>query len=227
MLADFYSTRYYPNKLLTLIGAEEEFIRLEVQLALLTISGREPETSVIDLGCGPGFVIREFQLRGWQVRGCDYDRAAFAANNPELMPHFIECDLEQYAATSEEKFGLVNLQNVLEHLRDPISLLLNVRRLMTPSSVLRVKVPNDYSAFQHYLVSEGYSQPTWVSTPDHINYFNHGSLKSTFEKLGFKILSIQADFLLKSFSSTSTATTRRIRLWVKRHTWRACGLRTT
>jgi len=198
-LAEFYATQYYPDAPLSLSAAEEKYIHHEAQLALLTIAQRDAEASLLDLGCGPGFFSRELKLLGWRVRACDYARAALEANTPELLSHFIECDIEQYAATSEEGFGLVNLQNVLEHLRDPISLLLNVRRLMTASSVLRVKVPNDYSAFQHHLVSEGYSQPTWVSTPDHINYFNFGSLKSTFKKLGFKILSIQADFPIEVF----------------------------
>jgi hypothetical protein len=78
-------------------------------------------------------------------------------------------------------------------------MLANVKRLMTARSVLRVKVPNDYSALQQYLVSEGHSPPTWVSTPDHINYFNFLSLKNTFEKLGYKTLSIQADFPIEVF----------------------------
>lgn len=198
-LAEFYATQYYPSAPLSLSDAEKKYIHHEAQLALFTIAPRKAEASLLDLGCGPGFFSQELKLLGWQVRACDYAREALEANTPELVSHFIECDIEQYAATSEERFGLVNLQNVLEHLRDPISLLVNVKRLMTASSVLRVKVPNDYSAFQQYLVSEGYSQPTWVSTPDHINYFNHGSLKSTFEKLGFKILSIQADFPIEVF----------------------------
>lgn len=198
-LAEFYATQYYPNAPLSLSDAEKKYIHHEAQLALLTIAPRKAEASLLDLGCGPGFFSQELNLLGWQVRACDYARAALQANTPELVSHFIECDIEQYSATSEERFGLVNLQNVLEHLRDPMSLLENVRRLMTASSVLRVKVPNDYSAFQQYLESEGYSQPTWVSTPDHINYFNFGSLKTTFEKLGFKILSIQADFPIEVF----------------------------
>lgn len=198
-LAEFYATHYYPKAPLSLSDAEKKYIHHEAQLALLTIKPRDAEASLLDLGCGPGFFSREVNFLGWHVRACDYARAALEANTPELVSQFMECDIEQFTATSEEKFGLVNLQNVLEHLRDPISLLVNVKRLMTPKSVLRVKVPNDYSAFQHYLVSEGCSQPTWVSTPDHINYFNFGSLKQTFEKLGFKILSIQADFPIEVF----------------------------
>jgi SAM-dependent methyltransferase len=198
-LAEFYATQYHPIERLALTDAERKYIRNEAQLALLTIKGKTSLPSLLDLGCGPGFFSQELMLLGWQVQACDYARLALEANTPKLMPYFIECDIERYVETSEDKYGLVNLQNVLEHLRDPISLLVNVKRLMTSRSVVRVKVPNDYSAFQQYLVSEGYSPPTWVSTPDHVNYFNFGSLKSTFEKLGYKILSIQADFPIEVF----------------------------
>ena len=198
-LAQFYASHYYPEGPLNLIATEMQYIRQEAALALLTIKVQNPERSALDLGCGPGFFLQELKLLGWKVQACDYARNALEINNPELKPHFTECDIEQYAQTCGETFGLVNLQNVLEHVREPIALLLNMKRLMTPSSVLRVKVPNDYSAFQRYLVSEGYSKPTWISTPDHINYFNFGSLKITFEKLGFKILSIQADFPIEVF----------------------------
>jgi 2-polyprenyl-3-methyl-5-hydroxy-6-metoxy-1,4-benzoquinol methylase len=198
-LAEFYATQYYPIEPLALTDTEKQYIRNEVHLALLTIKGKNPIPSLVDLGCGPGFFSQELMLLGWQVQACDYTRVALEANTPVLMPHLIECDIERYVETSEDQYGLVNLQNVLEHLRDPISLLENVKRLMTSRSVLRVKVPNDYSAFQQYLVSGGYSLPTWVSTPDHVNYFNVGSLKSTFEKLGYKTLSIQADFPIEVF----------------------------
>jgi 2-polyprenyl-3-methyl-5-hydroxy-6-metoxy-1,4-benzoquinol methylase len=198
-LAEFYANQYYPKEPLDVTDAEKKYIRNEAQLALLTIKGENSLPSLLDLGCGPGFFSRELMLLGWQVQACDYARAALEVNTPELVPRFIECDIEQYAETSEDQYGLVNLQNVLEHLRDPISLLVNAKRLMTSSSVLRVKVPNDYSAFQQYLASEGYSPPTWVSTPDHINYFNFLSLKNTFEKLGYKTLSIQADFPIEVF----------------------------
>ena len=198
-LAQFYAAQYYAREPLNFSDSEMEYIGQEVALALLTIKDQNTETSILDLGCGPGFFSKELKSLGWRVRACDYARKALEDYNPDLLPHFTECDIEQFIQTCDTTFGLVNLQNVLEHVREPILLLQNMKRLLTSSSVLRVKVPNDYSSFQNYLISKGYASPTWVSAPDHINYFNVNSLKRTFDKLGFKILSIQADFPIEVF----------------------------
>lgn len=198
-LAEFYATQYYPKEALNISDVEKKYIRLEVMLALLTIKKICSEHSALDLGCGPGFFSRELKSMGWGVSPCDYAQGALEANTPELLPNFCECDIEEYVKTCNATFGLVNLQNVLEHLRAPIEFLLNVKRLMTSNSVLRVKVPNDFSLFQQLLVSEGYSDATWISAPDHINYFNYPSLTNTLKTLGFKILSIQADFPVEVF----------------------------
>jgi 2-polyprenyl-3-methyl-5-hydroxy-6-metoxy-1,4-benzoquinol methylase len=105
-LAEFYAGQYYPKEPLALTDTEKKYIRYEAQLALLTIKGKNSLPSLLDLGCGPGFFSRQFMLLGWQVKTCDYARAALEANTPELMPHFIECDIEQYAETSEDNMAL-------------------------------------------------------------------------------------------------------------------------
>lgn len=199
-LAEFYSQNYYAANPLRLSDEELTYIELETTLSLLTIGNQLCDQTLLDLGCGPGFFANALRAQGWEVHACDYAVDAVRNNNPELLAYFTQCDIENYARSAKLRFSLVNLQNVLEHVRDPVQLLLHVKRLMKPNAVLRVKVPNDYSAFQSFLLEgQNLTQETWVSFPDHINYFNYDSLTQTVLQLGFEVLSVQADFPIEVF----------------------------
>ena len=61
----------------------------------------------------------------------------------------------QKLSENEEKFDLIWLGNVLEHVLDPVDLLLKLRRLVTPLSIVIVTVPNDGNEYQEMLLEEG------------------------------------------------------------------------
>jgi len=85
---------------------------------------------------------------------------------------------------------LVNLDNVLEHVLEPVELLKKVKRVMSKNAIARIEVPNDFSAFQKLLVEAGCTKETWVNPPEHLSYFNKASLVNLFDDVGFKILSL-------------------------------------
>jgi SAM-dependent methyltransferase len=96
--------------------------------------------SVLDVGCGVGGVLRAFQDRGLKIFGCDY------------VPHYIEAarrempggdfrigSLEQFKAG--ENFDLVILADVVEHLREPLAFLRDLRRLLHENSLVLTVMP--------------------------------------------------------------------------------------
>jgi SAM-dependent methyltransferase len=48
---------------------------------------------ILDIGCGEGFTLKNFQEFGWEVIGIDFSNFGIRNKNPELLPHFIEGDL--------------------------------------------------------------------------------------------------------------------------------------
>lgn len=157
---------------------------------------------LMDVGCGEGFFMEHFARRGWEVLGCDYSDYGLISQNPELQPFFVKGDVYDTLSTYCERqttFDLVNLSNVLEHVVDPVGILGSIADIMHPRSVLRIQVPNDYSAFQEMLVEKGFSTETWFVPPDHLNYFTFTSLPALLQQAGYRVVALMADFPIEVF----------------------------
>lgn len=143
---------------------------MEVELALETV-GRYSDLvrrSVLDLGCGEGFFASNLKSRGRKVVAVDYSDSGIHLHNPQLVSDFIKGDLHDYLENNINlisEFDLINLDNVLEHVPDPIDLLQKIRSGMGKDSILRIEVPNDFSRFQELIVGMGFTNQTWVSPP--------------------------------------------------------------
>lgn len=201
-----YRDQYYQNATGTYapdyLPEEIEYFRNLAKVALETATHYKLDTSALDLGCGEGFFTKAFHSFGWNVACCDFSEFGIAKHNKDMLPYFMSGDLYQCLQkhiSDQRKYGLVNLQNVLEHVIDPISLLNDVKPLLSRNSALRVKVPNDYSDFQLALQEKGFTQNTWFSPPEHLSYFNQVSLLETLEHCGYRLLSLQADFPIELF----------------------------
>lgn len=158
--------------------------------------------TLMDVGCGEGFLMHYFHRAGWQVEGCDFSSYGLEQQNPDVLPYFTQGDIYQ---TLEAKiatgvaYDLINLSNVLEHVRDPLSLLDRLKAIMHGRSLLRIVVPNDYSNLQALLLEHGLTGETWFVPPDHLNYFTFASLTALLRDRGFHIVKLLADFPIETF----------------------------
>jgi methionine biosynthesis protein MetW len=103
------------------------------------LAGRPPGR-VLDLGCGDGHLAAELKAAGHHVVGVD---AAVDARVKDAVDQFVQADLDLGLPPEVEgPFDLVICADVLEHLRRPELVLDELRRLVAPSGVVVVSVPN-------------------------------------------------------------------------------------
>lgn len=114
--------------------------------------GRAPETlRLLDVGCGNGSQLAlPLLLKGYHLKGVDTD-ARSIAHARELAKgiegaEFLCARLEDLPA--EERFEVVILSEVLEHLERPRELLSESAKRLTPDGILIVTVPNGYGEFE-------------------------------------------------------------------------------
>src|SRR3546814_8532634 len=101
---------------------------------------------MIYVGCGEGVSLEFFRNAGWVVRGLDFSAAGVESKNPGCRDALVVGDvfsLLQKEIEAGEKYDTVWLQNVLEHVIDPVDLLQSLRRLVTEKGLAVVTVPND------------------------------------------------------------------------------------
>lgn len=159
-------------------------------------------TTLLDVGCGEGWFAASMQRLGWTVHACDYSSHGIDRFNPQLSSLFDQGDaLELLAryATEQRQWGLLNLQNVLEHVIDPLALLDNLAPLIAAGGALRIRVPNDYSRFQELLLERGMTHKSWFCPPQHLSYFNRDSLRAVLADCRYELLDLQADFPIELF----------------------------
>lgn len=215
-LNKYYERAYYQDVSSTTyqnVYSDEElsYINGKInQKAAIVDSYIEGKGKLLDVGCGEGFVMNFFAKRGWDVLGFDFSDFGLLRFNSHLDKNFIKGDV--YSLLEDEiksgnKYELIWLGNVLEHVLDPVGLMKQLRGLLAVNGLLVITVPNDGSEYQKLLIEKSYvSRNWWVAIPDHISYFDYNALLKISEHTGYSCYKIIADmpidfFLLHSGSN--------------------------
>jgi 2-polyprenyl-3-methyl-5-hydroxy-6-metoxy-1,4-benzoquinol methylase len=208
-LKAFYAGQYFQtekgNYRRAYSADELAFFELKIAQKADLIAGlRGPGPgSLLDVGCGEGFVLDWFAKAGWSVHGIDHSVAGLEAMNPHMLANVeigdMFAQLDRQVALGR-RYDLVWLSNVLEHVPDPVALLASLRRLVDAKGTLVVTVPNDGTAYQERLLSDGdIAERFWIAMPDHLAYFTYESLVSVALATGWTAHDVLADFPIDWF----------------------------
>ncbi|MGQ0829623.1 MAG: class I SAM-dependent methyltransferase [Bacteroidota bacterium] len=154
------------------------------------INSNNAQPSLLDIGCGEGFTLKYFKEKNWNIRGIDYSDFGCKKFNADCLPYLLIGDIHQQMLpliNSNSRFDVIWLDNVLEHVLDPLHLLKECKKLLKETGVLVIEVPNDFSVLQQFLKNKKYiNSDFWVVIPDHISYFNHEGLSAIAAEARFK-----------------------------------------
>ena len=205
-LNDYYANKYYQNDhalyLHKYTDDELKYFKNKIHQKSLIIdqfiNPISDKPTLIDFGCGEGFTLSWFSQNGWDVKGIDFSDYGCRKHNPEMLRFFeagdIYSKLEEIIG-KQSKFDCIWLDNVLEHVRDPKSLMEQLIQIAHLGSVLVIEVPNDFSVLQQKLLVEGkIDRAFWIAEPDHISYFNKKGLEQLCETCGWNVAKTIADF---------------------------------
>lgn len=198
-----YREDYYTNEKPTFLvhaGEDQAWAqlaqtdRLEIFESLLPPDRR----CLLDIGCGPGFFLQTALQRGWLAHGIEPSRQA-AAHARGLGAVVIEGFFNAASGSSLGRFDVVHLNNVLEHVPDPIHLIRLAHGLLEEDGVICVNVPNDFSPLQIAGRAAVGAEDWWVAPPHHLNYFDFDSLTALLVRLGFSPKARTTSFPMEAF----------------------------
>lgn len=177
-----------------------DMARARVLKVVLERLKREPqEISLLDIGCGWGQALGYFSKAGLQCSGFDpvIEAVRHCKNIGLNTKH---AGLETTEVFSGQKFDVVLLNNVLEHLPDPEAIICEIRgKVLADKGILVIDVPNEFNAFQVCANAEFKLGEWWVSPPCHLNYFSVSSLTSLLSSAGLDVFHRQASFPMEMF----------------------------
>ncbi len=152
---------------------------------------------LLDVGCATGTFLQLAQNRGWQVWGTEY--SAYAARYAgDHLKREIFCGELIDARYEGASFDVVTFWHVLEHVTDPTRYLQEARRILKPSGLLIIAVPNvnDLVMRAAYRVVKG--RPLKLFTQGereiHLFHFSADTLRAILMKAGFERIAIGPDY---------------------------------
>ena len=162
--------------------------------------------TVLDIGCGNGEFLSALAGDGRRLVAVEPDpnaRAVAAAKGLEVLPGTAE-DLPE--ALAGQRFDLIVMTHVLEHCRDPLRALRNIRDLLSPTGVLYCEVPNCGATYFRTLaqISE------MLDVPRHLHFFTRQSLTGLSEKAGLQVFDHNYHGYTRHFTASWRAWENRI-----------------
>ena len=153
-------------------------------------------SKILDIGCGSGVFLEYMRGNNHKVYGVE--PALNLKNTLELK------GIEVFTGSIfdidiKEKFDIITLNNVLEHIENPDLVIERANKLLEEDGLLVIKVPNDFNIIQEEANKFVNNKNWWVCYPDHLNYFNIDSLSKLVEDKGFKIEDKMIDYPLDMF----------------------------
>ena len=146
------------------------------------IESRYPQRGkILDVGCSAGQFLEV--MKGWECHGNEIS-PPFATIAQQRFGDSIVTGLFEDYPLQEEYFDVITLQDVFDHLRDPIAVLNKCNSMLKPGGLIVIKVHNISCLYAKVMGSGFYA----VMPPTHLFYYDKGTLELALGKTGFQMV---------------------------------------
>lgn len=192
-----YEKEYSPEELKFILNQIDEKAYVIEQNLVKTDVDVKGEYSLLDIGCGEGFLLQFFHDKGKRVKGIDIGSYALSGFHPDMLPFFEKgdmVDLLPAMAENGETFDVINCDRVLDMVDDVDVCLDAIKKVMHKQSILVIKAANNYSNLQRMLLQKGeVKEEYWLDDPGHTGYMNREGMIARLNAGGFTCLDFYAD----------------------------------
>jgi SAM-dependent methyltransferase len=151
-----------------------------------TLSRYKQRGALLDLGCSSGGFLGLFQGDSWKVYGIEMSADCARRAEARTGAHVFVGDIPD-APFSAESFDAITCFDVLEHLYEPLRVMVKVREWLKPNGVFYVQVPNIDSAEARVFGTYWHG----LELPRHLFHYTPASLRFLAESAGFRTVSLE------------------------------------
>jgi SAM-dependent methyltransferase len=162
------------------------------RLALYTaMLGRRP-VSVLEVGAGTGWMVKEYQDGGLRSVGVELDANLVSLAHEQLGLSLIPGDITNLdVARLGSSFDIVCSSQTLEHILAPRAALLNMAKAIRPGGIVHIDVPNANSwGSRVRRIYHGKGNWGAIQLPHHQVGYHPATLRCLFELVGFEDVSV-------------------------------------
>jgi 2-polyprenyl-3-methyl-5-hydroxy-6-metoxy-1,4-benzoquinol methylase len=148
---------------------------------------------VLDVGAAQGDLAQLLTQRGYDVTAIEGD-PGLAAMARAKCREVVLADLDKPLPSLRGRFDVVVCGDILEHLKDPLGILLAITRLLRPDGIAIVSVPNIVHLWIRLQMCFGRFEYTHRGILDatHLRFFTLASFRRLLQQADLEILELKA-----------------------------------
>lgn len=149
------------------------------------------EKKILDYGCGQGAYVHHLRSLGYDVIGVDIAEYSGwmsdqdGAQGKNMQGSFIKIGSAPHLPFKDEQFDVVYSFEVLEHCKDPLGTLVELKRIC--KNILLLSVPDCSHIMIHRFSLACYH---WTD-PTHIQFFTRSSVVRMIQEAGLTVAGVQ------------------------------------
>ena len=135
----------------------------------------EKNKKVLDIGCASGYLASFLEEKNCIVDGIDIDQKSVAKAKEFCNAHVLNISQEKI----DEKYDVIILGDILEHLEHPDEILSKLRGNLNDGGYIIISLPNIVNIYPRVKILFGYFDYEEVGIFDrtHLRFFTRKSLK--------------------------------------------------
>ena len=142
--------------------------------------------SILDIGCSSGVFLNLAQKKGFKTNGVELKKKEMVI--AQKRHKIFSKDFLTIANTINEKFDVVTMWDVIEHIKDCHEMLKNIYIILKKDGLFFFQTPNTFSLAAR-IIQEKCNVFDGIG---HVNLFNHKNIALLAKKNSFKIIHIKS-----------------------------------
>ena len=150
---------------------------------------RGNDRKLLDIGCAMGILLEEARRVGYRAKGIDISHDAVLYCRKKKLQVFEGTLSSGVNKLQKKSFDVITAFEIIEHERDPFGMMRRVHTLLKNGGVAVLTTPNHDSYWRKIMGK------WWVGYhhPEHVTFWDPGSLRELFERAGFRDIAIARD----------------------------------
>lgn len=168
--------------------------RFNLTIRLLKKYLNNNKCKVLDVACGEGHITNKIKCEfpNWEVYGLDYSLSAIMfANRSYSNINFIVADAYN-PPFSKKFFDVIILNNIWEHVADPLHLLKEVSKIIKDNGYVVISTPSRYR-FRN-LIRIFLGKPIIFNSKHHVTEYSVGQVKEQLFYGGYQITDVMSTY---------------------------------
>ncbi|MGE7544931.1 class I SAM-dependent methyltransferase [Sporosarcina newyorkensis] len=160
---------------------KERFAKERVELLESILKEDILNKRVLDIGCGTGWFLEYAQSKGAICYGVELGKQ-LAEFTRELLDITVwNCELADI--NTEQRFSIITMFDLIEHVYEPVSLLESAKNLLEPNGIILIFTPQ----FDSVAIHEMKDKSNLIMPSEHLSYFTKNSIEFIASKVDMKL----------------------------------------